>query len=412
MSTGLAHARETALITRRIVSAANGALRAVRRVLPEPRKVCVIPPSGAGSLGDQAMMEVVRRVLSARFGLTASFLYEPRAIAAALGEDCRHVVLSSSKARFAQMAMAALGSSHVVYLATDTLDGSYSPHIVNAWLGFVEHAGRAGAKIGVLNFSFSEHPDPGVRDRLRAMSGAYFSVRDEVSLARFAQSTGQTAVLGADIAFLLEPGITSPNAARAADWARDQRRQGRIVVGVNAGGPTIEQMRGKGVSAYVEVLRRWLAADTARAVLLTPHDFRPSPIGDVEAMDAIASALRDGCDDRVEVLSPPFSAWDVKGLCANLDGVLTGRMHLAIAALGMGTPPLSVAYRGKFEGLMRHLGLDGGLIAPEAFLDCGHTVTALEAFTRDLPNRRAQIIPRLPGMRALAQRQFDWFGEV
>ena len=206
MSTGLAHARETTPIKRRIVSAANRALRAVRRVLPEPRKVCVIPPSGAGSLGDQAMMEVVRRVLSERFGLEASFLYEPRAIAAALGEDCRHVVLSSSsKARFAQMAMAALGSSHVVYLATDTLDGSYSPHIVNAWLRFIEHAGRAGAKIGVLNFSFSEHPDPSVRDRLRAMSGAYFSVRDEVSLVRFAQSTGQTAVVGADIAFLLEP---------------------------------------------------------------------------------------------------------------------------------------------------------------------------------------------------------------
>jgi polysaccharide pyruvyl transferase WcaK-like protein len=358
-------------------------------------------------------MEVVRRVLSARFGLEASFLYEPRAITAALGDDCRHVVLSSSaKARAAQMAMAALRSSHVVYLATDTLDGSYSPQIVNAWLRFVEHAGRAGAKIGVLNFSFSERPDPGVCDRLRAMSGAYFSVRDEVSLARFTQSTGQAAVLGSDIAFLLEPNITSPNAARAADWAREQRRQGRMVIGVNAGGHTVEQMRGKGVSAYVEVLRQWLAANTARAVLLTTHDFRPTPIGDVEAANAIASALREGFDDRVAVLSPPFSAWDVKGLCAQLDGVLTGRMHLAIAALGMGTPALSVAYRGKFEGLMRHLGLDGGLIAPEAFPDCGHTVAALEAFTRDLPDRRAQIVPRLPDMRALAQRQFDWFGEV
>jgi polysaccharide pyruvyl transferase WcaK-like protein len=412
MSTGLAQARETALVTRRIVSAADGALRAARRVLPKPRKVCVIPPSGAGSLGDQAMMEVVRRVLSARFGLEAFFLYEPRAITAALGEDCRHVVLSTSKARFAQMAMAALRSSHVVYLATDTLDGSYSPHIVNAWLRFIDRAGRAGARIGFLNFSFSEHPDPSVRDRLRAMSGAYFSVRDEVSLARFAQSTGQTAVLGADIAFLLEPDITSPSAARAAGWAREQKRQGRIVVGVNASGHTLENMRSKGVSAYVEVLRQWLAADDARAVLLMPHDFRPTPIGDVEAADAIAGALRDKFDDRVEVLSPPFSAWDVKGLCAHLDGVLTGRMHLTIAALGMGTPTFSVAYRGKFEGLMRHLGLDGGLIAPEEFLDCGHTVAALEAFTRDLPNRRAQIVPRLPDMRVLAQRQFDWFGEV
>jgi polysaccharide pyruvyl transferase WcaK-like protein len=412
MSTDLAHARETAPTSRRVLSAVNGTLRAVRRVLPKPRKVCVIPPSGAGSLGDQAMMEVVRRVLCARFGLETSFLYEPRATTAALGEDCRHVVLSSSKARFAQMAMAALRSSHVVYLATDTLDGSYSPDIVNAWLRFIEQAGRAGAKIGVLNFSFSEHPDPSVRDRLRAMSGAYFAVRDEVSLARFAQSTGQTAVLGADIGFLLEPNIASPNAARMADWAREQRRQGRIIVGVNASGHTFEEMRGNGVSAYVEVLRQWLAADTARAVLLMPHDFRPTPIGDVAPADAIAGALRDGFDDRVEMLSPPFSAWDVKGLCAHLDGVLTGRMHLAIAALGMGTPPLSVAYRGKFEGLMRHLGLDGGLIAPEEFLDCSHTVAALEAFTRDLPNRRAQIVPRLPAMRALAQRQFDWFGEV
>ena len=34
-----------------------------------------------------------------------------------------------------------------------------------------------------------------------------------------------------------------------------------------------------------------------------------------------------------------------------VDLVLTGRMHLAIAALGMGTPPLCVAYMDKFEGL-------------------------------------------------------------
>ena len=130
------------MLKRRIVSAVNGALRAARRVLPEPRKVCVIPPAGAGSVGDQAMMEVVRRVLTARFGLEASFLYEPRSIAATLGEDCRHVVLSSSKARFVQMAMAALRSSHVVYLATDTLDGSYGSHNVNAWLRFVESAAK------------------------------------------------------------------------------------------------------------------------------------------------------------------------------------------------------------------------------------------------------------------------------
>ena len=55
--------------------------------------------------------------------------------------------------------------------------------------------------------------------------------------------------------------------------------------------------------------------------------------------------------DRVEMLRPPLNAWELKHLAGMVDLVLTGRMHLAIAALGMGTPPLCVAYMDKFEGL-------------------------------------------------------------
>jgi polysaccharide pyruvyl transferase WcaK-like protein len=170
-------------------------------------------------------------------------------------------------------------------------------------------------------------------------------------------------------------------------------------------------MSGQGVRAYAEVFIRWLKADLNRAILLLPHDLRPAPVGDVEALEAIANAIWPHIPDRLELVRPPIAAWDVKALCADADGVFTGRMHLAIAALGTGAPPLSIVYVDKFEGLMSHFELEGGLITPSEFLDGERTYSVLETFTKELPERRSKILGRLPAVQQLARRQFELFRE-
>ncbi len=389
------------------------AIRGIRRIgVPSPQATLVIAPAGAGSLGDQAMLEVIRKAFDERFSYDTTILYEEGATPHSLKGPFRAIVLSDvSSRRYRQIAVPALVASKLIFVGADTLDGTYNVPLIDRWLRFIDRMQRLGLKCGILNYSFSAAPDETVCRRLGELKNVFFSARDAHSLARFRTRTGQQAELGADCAFLLEPEITSPNAARARDWLKDQKTKGRTTLIVNASGHTLEKMRGQGVQAYAELFIRWLKADLNRAILLLPHDLRPAPAGDVDALEAIATIIRSQIAGRIELVRPPIAAWDVKALCADAHGVFTGRMHLAIAALGMGAPPLSIVYVNKFEGLMGHFELEGGLITPSEFLDGIHAYNVLETFTKELPERRSKILARLPAVRELALRQFELFQE-
>jgi polysaccharide pyruvyl transferase WcaK-like protein len=68
--------------------------------------------------------------------------------------------------------------------------------------------------------------------------------------------------------------------------------------------------------------------------------------------------------DRIHSMPVTLDSWEIKALSGQVDLVLTGRMHLAIAALGMGTPAFCTVYQGKFEGLMQMFELEGMTITP------------------------------------------------
>jgi polysaccharide pyruvyl transferase WcaK-like protein len=87
--------------------------------------------------------------------------------------------------------------------------------------------------------------------------------------------------------------------------------------------------------------------------LLIPHDVR-GKVSDVSLAKALLESILPEIKPYCMQVPAPCRAAEIKAICADIDIVLSGKMHLAIACLGQGTPVACVTYQDKFEGLFKH----------------------------------------------------------
>jgi polysaccharide pyruvyl transferase WcaK-like protein len=99
-----------------------------------------------------------------------------------------------------------------------------------------------------------------------------------------------------------------------------------------------------------------------------------------------------------------LTAPQLKFVVQQCDLVITGRMHLAIASLGQGTPISCVPYANKFEGLCEHFKLNNSMLNLETF--CKEPVTQLSARIKELESDRQIIKHELPKIKKLALQAF------
>jgi polysaccharide pyruvyl transferase WcaK-like protein len=290
-------------------------------------------------------------------------------------------------------------------LGADVLDGKYGAALVCRLAGYCSHAAQIGLPIAILGFSFSESPR---RPAISALSGmnpnVCVNVRDKRSLDRVLRRTSVRAKLSADIAFLLQP--VPCNGEDVRSWIQNMRQQGRTLVGVNLNSHAFAVPLARlGTDAFIKCVAQQLhevAVQRHLAYVLIPHDFKTRS-GDVQLLKLLEQSLLSGGFQNV-IYTEQHAPAVIKGLVGSLDLVLTGRMHLAIAALGVGTPTLCIAYQDKFEGLYEHFGLD-----PKELLQVGSiNLTKLGAhLVHAIQNRlvtRAQISSKIPQVIELAKR--------
>jgi colanic acid/amylovoran biosynthesis protein len=102
------------------------------------------------------------------------------------------------------------------------------------------------------------------------------------------------------------------------------------------------------------------------------------------------------------------SAAELKQLAAKLDGVVTGRMHLAIAALGSGVPVATFAYQDKFEGLLMLFGLPQTTLGTlSQLLDVHRLAHFIESFLHELPELGVLVHSALPEVMQKAESNLD-----
>src|SRR5690606_32261955 len=146
-----------------------------------------------------------------------------------------------------------------------------------------------------------------------------------VSRQRFEQRTGNRAQLVADLAFRMDAHLDTPSTHAAAEWIGQQRATGRRVVGLNVNVLPTSGETARTIAAYAGELTALLRSFPDLVGVTLPHDLRKGQ-SDHVSLVSVRNAVPQDLHERIHVLDPPFSAWDVKGVAALADLIVTGRM--------------------------------------------------------------------------------------
>lgn len=372
-------------------------------------RVGVFAPAAPGSLGDQAMLEVARAQIAASGRYTFTMFLGRTWPVFTLAEPCtvqRYMLTDFAPAQRLQAEYFSARYAALWAIGADIIDGGYDEGKILKILSLMGHADKRGRNVGIFGSSISDQPRPACMRMLGAMPKACFLARDPISRKRFKQLTGREPELVADIAFLLKPRLTTPGAHRVQHWMRERKAAGNRILAVNAADRLAQAQNGESFRAFGSAFRGLLSQSPDLVLLLFAHDYRPYPVGDATAVSNLHEILRTDFPDRVFRLEDTTHAWEIKALLAEADGLVTARMHAAIAALGGGVAPLCLVYKGKFEGLMQHFELDGLCIDTQSLTRGADFAGTLREYTQRLPALSAQVKQRLPAVLELSRRNF------
>ncbi len=304
--------------------------------------------------------------------------------------------------------------SHVVLLGADCMDGFYSPAISLTLLGLHDLFSRtSGVESRLMGFSFNADPYWPMCFAFRCISDeTLINLRDEVSLERFRKKTKSPAGLVADSAFMLSPDYGFSGYRDLEDWVSIRRNAGaKYIIGVNFH-PMLRKYDGlDSIKEDAIILARnietILREDHATDFVLIPHDDR-SKLTDNLMLGTMADYLYGkGFAERIYYRPEVYRATQLKALCRLLDGLVSSRMHLAIAALGQGKSVLAASYQGKFEGLFRHFNIpEDYLLPPDVFIS-DQMVEVFHRYIKNLPQLTFQVETMLPSVTLLSEKNMQ-----
>ena len=397
--------------------------------------VAIVPPAKSGNIGDEAMICGIRegilqsangpgrpqfaiakhglkdghRQLFEQDGQYVSFRFSFPGSRDVLPKRIIKSIWNASARRVIRRA----GSVFVI--GADMLDGAYRPSASLALMEIADEAASLGIPSTITGFSFNQRPDRGCVEKLQSIAERVrLCVRDPQSYERVAELVGDRAIYVADVAFMLSPDENTSEAATMIDWIDQQKMRGDFVMGLNLN-PLLSSHFGMAsyrelVTVAIQAINRFserIGRERNVSIVGIPHDRRQNP-SDRELLLEVERQLPAASENlEMRTLPDTASAGTVKAVCGHLNLLLTGRMHAAIAALGMGTPVMPIDNQGKVRGLLDHfqipeLAVSRGLLnQPEKLAE---RLAETAQHERDL---RRTIAHRLPYVRALSMRNFD-----
>ncbi|MGH2548543.1 MAG: polysaccharide pyruvyl transferase family protein, partial [Thermomicrobiales bacterium] len=312
---------------------------------------------GDGSVGDQAMLEAFIANVSGGVTIIARSQSSIGALPTAADIGVDYLILpkllygsfATHIRDFVRLRSAINSSRSFSVVGADVMDGVYTNRASVRRFRLAELAAELGLDSRVLGFSWNAHPSRESQNSMtRASTAARLIARDPVSAERLVRDGAADVVISADLAFLVEPsGTLTPE---IEDWIDSQRQHHRTVVILNVNRLLERYIDQVGVlSAFVSK-----AIDENASFIFLPHDSRGAENDSTLLASVAAKVARPEYIFRFGPILPPG---DVAELASRADFVITGRMHLAILSMISGTPPISISYQGKIEGLYRSLGI-------------------------------------------------------
>lgn len=296
----------------------------------------------------------------------------------------------------------------IVVLGADCMDGHYGTNLSLGLLSIYDLCSKLkNIKCRMLGFSFNDHPTWMMVLAFKSLSSDIkIRLRDAVSLARFGNATGKSATLVADAAFMLQPQFDFPLYDEIKTWADRERAKGQTIIGLNFHPMLRKYDESEGVKSDAILLasnvEKILEKHPNVSFVFIPHDDR-SNLTDNLMLSTMSLSLHPLLKERFYYNEEVPRAPQLKAICGLLDGLISSRMHLAIAALGMEVPVMAATYQGKFEGLFQHFGLDETyLLDIKSFLS-KDMVETFDKFLVNLPQLREKIQGKLPQVVELSK---------
>jgi colanic acid/amylovoran biosynthesis protein len=325
-----------------------------RELSESKHRVLVLAPASGKNLGDQAMLKAVAE----------SGVWDTTPLLTSRDHDLENHTSTSSVAipkllslnpvmrlvalrRFIGLLSA---FDEFVVVGADTMDGIYSGYESVMRLSLIRTAQEMGLKTRLMGFSWSATPNPRVLSVLSSIArDCLFIARDEASYSRLQNLVPEDNLfLGSDLAFSLAPPLPGPEEG----WVSQQRELGRRTLALNING---HQAYHYGlITTYGEFIE--VAVKKGWSVLFINHDFRPR-VSDLAASEELL-ALHNGPYLAIFEGSERFE--ETRRICQQVDFVVTGRMHVGILAMGVGTCAaiIEAPDLGKVRGLLSAFDLD------------------------------------------------------
>lgn len=372
---------------------------------PQHGRILVVPPDDPGSLGDEAMVEVIRQKADS-LGLSVLCTKRDEKSVDFYGIDSYvdYKSLNSSAGLARTLSMV----DGVWIVGADIIDGHYNYIDAVFRIRLASIAASLGYDSRILGFSFNNIPHQKVVDEMKRIhSDVKIFLRDPISYNRITSLLNgkATAMLVSDLAFQLRP--TEHECEEYLEWIDKERGRGRNVVGINLSpmyaldsGLSIVDRLVNSVSSTINKMENV-------SFIFIPHDYRER-FGDVSVLKNVYELLHEEVKKNVKFVEERIRPTQAKEIASHLDFIVSGRMHLVIAAAGSGTPAGGITYQGKFEGLAAHLGLEpSAVISPDAAADADKFMVFMTNWLECYSARKRHIQERLDRLIELSKSQLE-----
>ena len=396
----------------------KGSIKSLDNPSPINRRVTIItcdPWSFSGSKGDEAMIQAIMDQLrtensTIQFGTitatnSASNAAKMMGIMPDQVWDDGLTAIIRSMQEFNPDAVAIIGA--------DCMDGYYSPYTTIKLIAIADIAARIGYKTTITGFSFNKNPIKQLRSAFNALSPKLkINVRDPISYYRFKKFSNVQCELVTDAAFMLNPATSSTNIDLAKNWAQKNRANGNTVLGFNIHPMLIKNATKSQINELINeatnTLERALSSKShPLACALISHDYRGDD-GDDRCLQEIYDNLKCTYSDRIFYRTSKLTAAELKAMAGLMDILITGRMHLAIAALGMCVPVAVITYQDKFQGLLEHFSFPDNLhINPSQISDNGELDTLLDYLIKNKADLKSNIQKQLSRVKNLSEKNIS-----
>tara|TARA_R110002060_G_scaffold55433_3_gene65976 strand:- start:92 stop:1324 length:1233 start_codon:yes stop_codon:yes gene_type:complete len=352
-----------------------------------PNLVFLIPPTTAGSLGDEAMLVAVytRLISEGKNCIIVSGDVEGNERLKLYGLNPEEIGVNGLYDGFwgikkFQKVLLKHQPESVYLIGADVMDGFYSIMRSINRLTILKLAAEFCQDSRLLGFSFNAEPEEKVLNFFKKCSGKFkIQPRDPISSERLTAHGIENKCV-ADLAFMLKPDSSLRENLPEGDY---------ICINLNA--IHLNKWGNEFFDLTVGMVEH-LFNNTAFSIVFISHDFRKfDGVSDYDFSKLVAQKLNIDNSKRVTFVDEYATAAQLKGTVKGAQFTLTGRMHFAIASLGNAVPTLMIGYQGKQEGLAKHFELDLSktVITPTSSLQ--NAIMIL----KDVEDRRDEIFEKL-----------------